>query len=129
MKLSLRLISLLLLLFPAAVFAGSDSHKGSMSISGPVQVADKQLSAGEYTIRWNGTGPIAQVNIVRGDQVVATVPARVVRLEQKPTQDVVEINTSNGVRRITMVQFEGRSYALQIGSEQAAGEVSGGSTK
>ena len=125
MKLSLHskvLFFSLLLLLTTAAFAGSDSHKGGLNLSAPVQVAGKQLPAGDYTLKWDGTGPNAQVNFVRDGKVVATVPARVVKLDQKPTQDTVEVKTAgNGDRTLTAIRFEGKSYGLEIGGESAGG--------
>jgi hypothetical protein len=131
MKLSLRLqvISLLLFLLPAAaVFAATDANKGSLSIGSAVQVAGKQLAAGEYTVKWDGVGPTAQVNISRDGKVVATVPARVVKLEQKPAHDSVETKTAgNGDRTITSIRFEGKTYALEIGEQSGGADAASSS--
>lgn len=130
MKLSLRfqqVIFLSLLLLPAAIFA-ADNQKGSLNIGAAVQVAGKELGAGDYTVKWDGTGPSTHVNIIRDGKVVASVPARVVKLDQKPTRDTAEVSTaSNGVRTLTMIQFEGKAYALQIGEAGGAVEAASGS--
>ena len=109
MKLSKRsqVIFLLLWLLPAAgVFAATDSHKGSLTIGGPVQVAGKQLPAGEYLVKWDGTGPTAQVNIIRNGKVVATAPPlRRLSLSNQPHK----------------VQYE--AYALSCGLRGRAGSI------
>lgn len=130
MKLSRRfqqVIFLSLLLLPAALLA-ADNQKGSLTIGAAVQVAGKELRAGEYTVKWDGTGPNTQVNIIRDGKVVAIVPARVVKLDQKPTRDAVELNTAgNGVRTLTVIRFEGKAYALQIGEADGGVEAASGS--
>lgn len=123
-SLRFQVMFLAFLLLPVtSVFAGTDTHKGSLSIGSNVQVADKELPAGDYTVKWNGAGPTAEVNFIREGKVVATVPAQVVQLEQKPSQDVAEIKTaSDGVKTLTAIEFEGKSYALQIGSQGGSGD-------
>lgn len=128
MKLSLRFASILLALFPALGFAGSDSHKASINISSSVQVGGAQLPAGEYTIRWDGTGPASQLKIFSGGKVVATVPVRVAALQQKPSQDGVETSTNSGVTTITRIQFEGKSYALEVSPDSTGAVATSGSS-
>ncbi|HLJ28952.1 MAG TPA: hypothetical protein VKY85_19735 [Candidatus Angelobacter sp.] len=132
MKLSLRfqVLFLLMLLVPAAgLFAATDSHKGSLNLGDSVQVAGKQLAAGDYTVKWNGSGPATQLNIIQNGKVVATVPARVVTLDQKSSNDIAEVKTAgNGDRTLTSIQFEGKTYALEIGGEVGGGDAASGSS-
>jgi len=129
MKLFPRFMFFLLLVFSAtSLFAGADRYEGPMNIGATVQVAGRQLQPGLYGIRWDGTGPTTQVSITREGKVVATIPARVVKLEQKSTQDVVELKTAgNGAKELAKIQFEGRQYALEIRDTTAAGGASSGS--
>jgi len=121
---------LVLALLPAGAFAANDSHKGSLNIGDPVQVAGKQLPAGDYTVKWNGDGPTAQVSIIRNGTEVANIPARVVKLDQKASEDTAEVKTgSNGERKLTAIRFGGKTYALEISGEAAAGTASGDSVK
>ncbi|HEY6249376.1 MAG TPA: hypothetical protein VI685_05415 [Candidatus Angelobacter sp.] len=133
MKLSLRskVMFLVLALLPSAgAYAANDSHKGGLNLGAAVQVAGKQLPAGDYTVKWDGTGPNAQVNFVRDGKVVATAPARVVKLDQKATQDSAEVKTaSNGERTLTTIQFEGKTYALEVGQSAGGDAASGSSVK
>ena len=130
MKLSLRskFMILVLTLFPAtSVLAANDSHKGDLNLGAPAQVAGKQLAAGDYVVKWDGSGPTAQVNITQNGKVVATVPARVVKLDQKASQDMAEISTSNGDRTLTSIKFQGKNYALELGGD-TGGAVGAGDT-
>lgn len=131
MKLSLhsKFATLVLLLFAAmSVFAGTDSHKGGLSLSAPAQVGGAQLEAGDYAVKWQGAGPAVQINIIRNGKVVATVPAQVVNLDKKAVYSQADISTgANGERSVTRLQFEGQSFALQIG--EGGGASSGGDAK
>ena len=74
----------LALLLATSAFAAA--NKGSMQLLDPVTVSGKQLPAGDYSVKWDGTGPNVEVNILKGNKVVATTPARLIDLSQKPEQ-------------------------------------------
>ena len=83
-KISKGLLLGLALLLATSVFA---ANKGSLQVSDPVTVNGKQIPAGEYTVKWEGTGSNVELNILRGKSVVATVPARMIDLNQSPDRD------------------------------------------
>ena len=72
-KISKGLLLGLALLLATSGFA---ANKGSLQVDDPVTVNGKPLAAGEYTVKWDGAGPNVEVNIMKGKNVVATVPAR-----------------------------------------------------
>lgn len=117
-----KVATLVLLLFAAmSVFAGTDNHKGGLTLSASAQVGGTQLEAGDYAVKWEGTGPAVQVNILRNGKVVATVPAQLVNLDKKSAYSQAYISTgANGERTVTRLQFEGKSFALQIGEGSGA---------
>ena len=126
MKLSTISKSLLLgmaLLLATGAFAAS---KGSLQVQDPVTVSGKQLSAGDYQLQWEGSGPNVEVNILRGKKVVATVPARLVDINQSPSSNASIVRkNADGSRTLTEVRFSGKKYALAIGEDTAKAETSG----
>ena len=118
--LSIKTMMLFLLLaFGASAFA-ADGGKGNFQISDPVQVNGTTLPAGEYTAKWEGSGPDVQVSIVRSGKTVATVPAKLVQLEQKASYDAAEYQSgAAGKRELTALHFSGKKYSLQLGSTSA----------
>ncbi len=118
--LSMKTLMLFLLLaFGASAFA-SDAGKGNFQISDPVQVNGTTLPAGDYTAKWQGSGPDVQVSIVRSGKTVATIPAKLVQLEQKASYDAAEYQTGvSGKRELTALHFSGKKYSLQLGSTTA----------
>ena len=99
----------------ASAFAGGDSHKGNFLVSGPVEVNGQQLPAGEYVAKWDGDGPDVQVNITQNGKTLATVPAKVVQLDQKASENSTEvINGSGGSGQLSSVRFGGKKYSLQM---------------
>jgi hypothetical protein len=133
MKFSLysKFAVLALLLLPAVnVFAATDNHKGGLSIGSSVQVGSTQLQAGDYAVKWDGAGPSVQVNIIRNGKVVATVPARVVELGRKSDHNQAETTAgANGGRLLTRLQFEGKTFALELSGETVSDAKSSGEMK
>ncbi|HEX4606263.1 MAG TPA: hypothetical protein VH724_19840 [Candidatus Angelobacter sp.] len=118
------ILATLALALSASAFAANDSHKSNFEIYAPVQVNGTQLPAGQYTAKWEGSGPTVQVSIMQGRKVVATVPAQLVTLEQAASDTHAEIkNSSSGDRELMALQFSGKKYSLALGSESAKGQA------
>lgn len=97
------------------VTAAFAANKGDFQISDPVQVNGTTLPAGDYVAKWDGSGPTVQVSITRNGKMVATVPAKLVQLDQKASQDAAEIqNLAGGRRELTALQFSGKKYSLHL---------------
>lgn len=107
----------------------ADTHKNSFEISAPTQVNGTQIPAGEYTAKWEGSGPSVQVSIMQGKKVLATVPAQVVELSQRAPDSQAEIkNNSNGDRELVSLQFAGKKFSLELGTESAKAQTKPDST-
>jgi hypothetical protein len=103
------------LTFAASGFA-ADTHKANFQVSESVQVNGTELAPGDYVAKWAGDGPDVQLNILRNGKSVATVPAKLVQLDQKASSDASEVRNDNGGRQLSTLQFAGKKYSLQIGS-------------
>jgi hypothetical protein len=124
-KIAKGLLRGLALLLAASVFA-ANNNKGSMQVTDSVTVNGKQLPAGEYTVKWDGAGPNVELNILQGKNVVATVPARMVDLEQSSNRDSVITNVnSDGRKSLNEIRFSGKKYAFAINAESAKAESNG----
>jgi len=100
-----------------------------LQLAAPANVAGKQLAAGEYTVKWDGTGPSVQVEILKGKNVVATVPAQVVTLEHPSNYDSAVVNTNgDGSRVLSQIRFSGKKLALTVGGEGAGAAAEAAST-
>ncbi len=116
------MLSLALLLATAA-FAG-DAHKGSVQFFGPVQLNGKQLPAGEYQVKWEGSGSNVEMSVLRNGKVLATAPAQLVELDQKPSADAALINNNtDGSRSVNEIRFAGKKYALAVGRVAAQNQM------
>ena len=119
-KISKGLLLGLALLLATSVFA---ANKGSMEVADPLTVNGKQLPAGDYTVTWEGTGPSVELNILRGKNVVATVPARMVDLDRSANRDsVITSVNSDGHKSLNEIRFSGKKYAFAVNAESAKAE-------
>ena len=115
------------LLLATSVFAVS-ANKGSLQLFDSATVAGQTLRAGEYAVKWEGTGSTVQLNILKGSKVVASTPARLVDLNQATGSDSAVLKSnSDGSRSLAEIRFGGKKYAIAIGDESATAEMSGSS--
>jgi hypothetical protein len=121
-RISKGLLLGLALLLATSAFA---ANKGSLSVVDPVTIAGKQLAAGQYKVTWDGSGSSVQLNIMQGKNVVATVPARVVELNNAANSDSAVVSSnSDGSKTLSQIRFSGKKFALAIGQETAQAEGS-----
>ena len=117
-KMSKGLLLGLALLLATSAFA---SNKGSLAVTDNCMVAGKQLAKGDYKVSWEGNGPDVQINIMKGKNVVATVPAHMTELNSNAqgASAILSANT-DGSKTLSEIRFAGKKYALAIGTPQAA---------
>lgn len=102
------------------------ANKGTLHVSSPEIVAGERLGAGDYTVRWDGTGPSVQFRIMQGGKVVVAAPARIVALDNASPSDSVVVQTyDNGIRRVSQMCFSGQKLALQIEESSSTAIVRG----
>jgi hypothetical protein len=100
------------LLFATTAFA---ANKGALHVQSTTMVGKTQLSAGEYTVQWEGAGPDVELTIKLHSRVKATVPAKVIPLDQPLRDDAAILDTDgNGGRRLLEIRFSGKKFLLQI---------------
>ncbi|MGA2606930.1 MAG: hypothetical protein ABSH01_05660 [Terriglobia bacterium] len=96
------------------------SFKESFQINAPVQVSGMQLSAGSYQVTWEGSGPLAQVDILQNGNIVVRVRARVVLLNRKSPADAPGTRTnSDGSVFLQSLRFAGQTFALYFDQGEA----------
>ena len=106
-----------LLLATGAVAA----EKSSLTLHDPVSVAGKQLKPGDYTLQWEGGGPNVELNILKGNSVVATTPARLVELSKPSAGTGMTTRThEDGSRSLSEIHLRGKRFSLEIGGPQTA---------
>jgi hypothetical protein len=110
-----------LLAFVATLTLGAfakDQNEGKFTLSDSVQLGSTQLKPGDYKATWEGTGSDVQVKILKGKEVVATVPAK---LEDKPSgQSSVSVGNANGTKSLVGIDFGGLHKGLVFDSTVTA---------
>jgi len=125
-KISKSLLLGLTLLLATSVFA-ANKNQGSLSTLNSVTVNGKSLPAGDYSVKWEGTGSSVQLDILKGKTVVASTPARLVTLDQSSSGDAAVVkDNGDGSKSLAEIRFGGKKYALQI-SDSGSMEANGSS--
>jgi hypothetical protein len=109
-----------IVLTAAVLIAGSAfaANKGSLDLRHSTNVSGKELASGSYIVRWEGTGDQVDVKIYQGKSVVASIPARVLKVEHPIANDSAVVNANpDGTFSLREIRFGGKTYALQISNE------------
>jgi hypothetical protein len=123
------LLGLTLLLATSVFAAPAHSNKGSLQLMDSVNVSGTTVPAGEYSLKWEGTGSTVQLNILKGSKVVVSTPAHIVDLNQATGSDSAVLkNNGDGSKSLAEIRFGGKKYAIAVGNESANAEM-GGSSK
>lgn len=96
------------------------SNKGSLQIREKVEVNGQQLPAGEYQLRWTGSGSDVELSFMKGKTEVLKTAAKVVSLSEAPNSDSAVVDHANGKTAISQVRFAGKKFALVIGDTDKA---------
>jgi hypothetical protein len=115
----------LAVLLASSAFA---SNKGTLKVHETLEVNGQQLPAGEYQLRWDGTGSNVEVSFMQGKKEIAKTSARLVNLDKASDNDAALVDHSSGKAIVTEVRFAGKKYALALGATEKA-EMSEGSNK
>ena len=106
------------------------SSKGSLELQHPTSVAGKQLAKGSYTVRWDGTGDQVELKIYQGKNVVASTPARLVKVEHPIASDSAVVNPdANGGFSLSEIRFGRKSYALDLMNDVGGAAAGAGASR
>lgn len=107
------------LLLAASAFAANTTKK-TLHLYDKVTVAGKQLAPGSYRVEWSGPGPEVKIDIMKGRDTIATVPARVVAQNSSNDQDGYALKPGkHGNQLLSQVFFSGEKYDLNIVNSNA----------
>jgi len=102
----------LALLLASSAFAAT---KAQLQLQSPATVNGTKLKPGEYKLQWDGTGPNVEVSIMKGKNVLAKVPAKLVDLPSPAQNDAAVVkNNDDGTSSLAGVRFEGKKFALDL---------------
>ena len=112
---SKSLMMTLALLLASSAFA---ANKASITLNHPATVNGTTLKPGDYKLEWDGSGPDVEVSIVKGKNVVAKVPAKIVELNSPALNDAAVMKTnSDGSSTLEGARFQGKKYGLELAQD------------
>src|SRR5882724_9130357 len=113
MKASKISVLLMAVLFATIAFA---ANKESIEISKDVVVGGKTLTAGKYTVTWEGQGQNVDLSVAKGKQLIVKTPAHLLDLPMISANNAVVVKDNpDGTRALSQIQISGKKYALEIG--------------
>jgi len=111
----LTLIMAFAMLLPVSALA-REKNQGQLKLYDPAQIGSTVLKAGTYTVRWTGSGPQVQVNVLKNKETVATTTGTL-KDESNLHQDAVVLNKTNGSaasEEVAEIDFASRKQALVL---------------
>jgi hypothetical protein len=124
MKVSKISIGLLLGLTLLPATGALAANKGSLKVFEPITIDGTPLAKGDYQVKWEGTGPDVELNIIGSNKIVVTVPARLVDLSHPGQYEGYGTRKEeDGSTSLTDIYFSGKKYELAIGQESATTEL------
>ncbi len=93
-----------------------ENNQGKLDLYDRAQIGNTVLQPGTYTVKWTGTGPEVQVNVLQNKQTVATAMATL-KNESNLTQDAVVLrlaSDNSSPKEIAEIDFGSRKEALVI---------------
>lgn len=107
-----------MLLFAAGAFA---QEKGSLALTENLTVQGKVLTPGSYKLEWEGKGPNVQLNIIRDNATVATVPATIVTSATPNSGNGYGARKeADGSKVLEAYYPQGKKFSLDLTQSQAA---------
>ena len=107
----------LAVLLASSAFASN--NKGSLLVGEAFEVNGQQLPAGEYQVRWDGTGATVEVSFM-GKKELAKTSAKMVPLDTVSYGDSAVVDHNSGKAAISEIRFSGKKFALVIGPTDKA---------
>jgi hypothetical protein len=93
-----------------------DKNEAKFTLSDPAVLGSTQLKPGDYKAQWDGTGPEVQVKILKGKEVIATAPAKLIDKQNASGTNAVTFGTGGSVRSLDQVDFNSGKQSLVFNS-------------
>jgi hypothetical protein len=123
-KISTKLSGTLAAFILCAATSTFAAGKGSLHISSTVSVAGEKLAPGDYAVRWNGSGPSVELEIVQGKKIVTTAPATMTPTNEAPINNaVIVIKYADGSQEVSQILLAGKQFVFKIGSQPTEAQL------
>jgi len=102
----------LAVLLASSAFA---SNKGTLLVGESFEVSGQQLKAGEYQVRWDGTGSTVEVSFFKNNKEVAKTSAKLVTADKAYSSTPRYSTTATARRRFPSCALRARSLRWRLG--------------
>src|SRR5580700_2206336 len=116
----LAVLSTLVLSFAGGAWARDKAH--SVEIPYVVQVGSTRITAGNYKVAWQGTGPAVQVSFQQSGKTVVTVPGMLKTNDDQVTQDAI-VTEATGAGTSTLKEIDFRHLKQALVFDQDLGSM------
>lgn len=111
----LYVFSLLFMVFPLAALAAHNT--GNVTLGDPVTVGSTVLPAGDYKVKWEGTGSDVKVSFLQGKKELASAPATVTAESSPYDGAAVETqDQTNNSKILKQILFKNVSLTFEQGA-------------
>ena len=111
-------ILLALLLFPASGF-GQGKTNGNFPLLYKAQIGTTELTPGDYTAQWEGTGDHVTVKVLQHGKLMATATAKVVENAKPAPYNAVTYDTGENTQIVQEIKFAHRKQSLDFTGTQS----------
>lgn len=117
-------ISALLVVALLLVSSAFAANKASIVLSDDTVVGGKTLSAGRYTVKWEGQGQNVDLSVVQGREVLVKTSARLTDLPKVSAGSSIQTMTKpDGTRTLSRIDFGGKKFSLELGEPAGQTDV------
>ena len=112
-----------ILVLGLAVFVATGafaSNKGSIHLGEAVEINGQQLPAGDYQVRWDGSGSSVELSFMQGKKEVAKTSAKTFELGAAPLYDEAVIDHNGGKASVSEIHLANKKTALALGNSEHA---------
>jgi hypothetical protein len=86
-----------------------------------MNVAGTKLPAGDYTVRYEIKGKIAEVTVLQGSKTVASTKAELVdRTDPAPYNSIVRTENTDGTSNLKEIQMANKKQVIRLQTEETA---------
>ncbi len=119
MKRTLVTLAALLTILTCSITAFATEYQ-KLTLTKTLEVNGSMLKAGNYTLRFETTGASTTVTFLLGNKEVATAPAELRTLPEKPRNTQIQTDTSGKSPRLADISFRGTTIGLNFTNPPAA---------
>ena len=107
-----------------SAFAKDNKNETKVTFTDSVQIGSTDVKPGDYKLQWEGNGPDVQVKVIKGKDVIATAPAKLVQ-KNSGQNSITTRNVNDNTKAVDEIDFAGGRQSL-VFNEATSAQSTGG---